>query len=392
MTLRILLVLYVLASLPIHSQNKLIWTFETSNRVYSSPVIENNVLYIGSGDKHLYALDKKTGKQIWKYKTKGAVHSTPYIHNNLIYFSSADGNLYALDKNKGSLVWKFTAQGEKMYDLWDYYLSSPIGNIKTIYWGSADGFVYAIDSKTGKLEWKFQTDGSVHASPVLDMENLYVGSFDGHVYALEKDTGQLIWKFKTVGAKYFPKGEIQKGLLLKDGVLYFGSRDYNMYAIDTKTGTGLWNMKEKSGWIVAIPTEHKGTLYFGTSDAHLFYAVDKETGFVKWAAPLQMRVYGSGVIYNNIIYFGSFDGKIIGLDIKTGERKYEFQTESSKKNYDLIYDKNGHFKKSFQLYGDDFEASEKQIHSLGSILSTPFIENNIIYFGSSDGTIYAVKL
>ena len=63
MTLRILLVFYVLASLPIHSQNKPIWTFETSNRVYSSTIIENNILYIGSGDEHLYALDKKTKKK-----------------------------------------------------------------------------------------------------------------------------------------------------------------------------------------------------------------------------------------------------------------------------------------------------------------------------------------
>ncbi|SEC50136.1 Outer membrane protein assembly factor BamB, contains PQQ-like beta-propeller repeat [Tenacibaculum sp. MAR_2009_124] len=392
MILRFLLAFFVLINFPILSQNKSIWTFKTNNRVYSSPVIENNRIYIGSGDHYLYAINKNTGNLVWKYKTKGAVHSTPFISNNLICFSSADGNLYGVNKNNGNLVWKFESKGEKMYDLWDYYLSSPTGNTETVYWGCADGNLYAIENKTGKLQWKFKTNGVVHASPVLYKEQVYIGSFDGYVYALGKDNGQLLWKFKTVGDEYFPNGEIQKGLLVKDDVVYFGSRDYNMYAINSKTGTLLWNLKEKSGWIIAIPTEHKGTLYFGTSDAHLFYAVDKKTGIVKWTAPLQMRVYGSGVVHNNTIYFGSFDGKIIGLNCDTGERNYEFQTESSKKNYSLMYNEKGHFKKGFELYGDDFEATEKLIHSLGSILSTPIIENNRIYFGSSDGTIYTVKL
>jgi len=93
-----------------------------------------------------------------------------------------------------------------------------------------------------------------------------------------------------------------------------------------------------------------------------------------------------------LIYFGTFDGWVYGLSPENGEVKWEFQTEMSKKNSATIFDEDGSFKDGFQLYGEDYLESEKKIHDLGSILGTPLISEGIIYFGSSDGKIYAVKL
>ena len=221
---------------------------------------------------------------------------------------------------------------------------------------------------------------------------MYFGSFDGYFYTLDAGNGAVIWKFNTIGDTYFPKGEIQKSSLVHDGIIYFGSRDYNIYALDKETGTGKWNMKEKGGWITATPTVYKEHIYFGTSDGHAFYAMHKKSGKLLWKTPLAMRVYGTAVADNDIIYFGTFDGKLLGLDYKTGALKWEFQTKQSKLNYHTIYNKEGHFKKGVELYGADYLATEEKIHKLGSILSTPLIREKVIYFGSSDGYFYAVKL
>ncbi|MDX5482079.1 MAG: hypothetical protein LPK07_10405, partial [Hymenobacteraceae bacterium] len=64
-------------------------------------------------------------------------------------------------------------------------------------------------------------------------------------------------------------------------------------------------------------------------------------------------------------------------------------------NYSSVYDEQGEFRKDFVLYGETMEAvenSESKIHALGSILSKPAINEEVIYFGSSDGYLYAVKL
>ncbi len=286
----------------------------------------------------------------------------------------------------------FASEGEEIYDLWDYYLSSPKEHGGIIYWGCGDGHLYAINPDTGELVWKYQTGGVVHASPVFHEDAVLIGGFDGYFYSISKTTGSLNWKFKTVGATYFPVGEIQKAALIKDGVAYFGSRDYNMYAIDVKSGRGRWNIKQPRGWIIAAPIEHKGKIYFGTSDAHIFLCMDKNNGQEVWQKKLSMRVYGSAIVKDDVIYFGTFDGKLYGVDHSSGETQWEFQTESSKLNYSTMYNEEGDFKEGFELYGSGYEKSEQMIHALGSILSTPVIAGEVIYFGSSDGNLYAFNL
>ena len=368
------------------------WKYKTDGRVYSTPLIAGGIVYFGSGDHHFYALNKETGEQIWSFETGGAVHSSAATKGNLLYFGSADGHLYALDKDSGDMVWKFASGGEKTYGLWDYYLSSPAVENNRVYWGSGDGHLYSVDATTGDLQWKYDTGDVVHASPVIYKDNVYFGGFDGHMYALGKDDGALSWKFKTVGATYSPKGEIQKGTLGEDDVVYFGSRDYNIYALDADTGRGKWNLKQPRGWIIATPVEYEGNIYFGTSDAHLFYSMNKKSGTVNWTIPLNMRVYGTATVDRGIVYFGTFDGKVLGVDHLTGETKWQFQAASSKRNYHTVYDEKGEFKEDFVLYGADNESPENMIHALGSILSGPVIKDGVIYFGSSDGHLYSVGL
>lgn len=374
------------------AQENVLWKFKTENRVYSSPIIDNDFIYFGSGDSTFYALNKKTGKLAWKYKTQGEVHSSPSIKNNTVFFGSADGNLYALNKQTGKIIWKFKSNGEKMYGLWDYYLSSPKINGNTVYWGSGDGHVYAVNSLTGNVEWKYKTENVVHATPVFYKNAVLIGSFDGYFYSLDKDNGALNWKFKTIGARYFPKGEIQRAATIDNGIVYFGSRDYNLYALNAETGRGVWNLKQPQGWITAKPIVHNGNVYVGTSDAHIFYSINKDSGIVNWTIPTIMRVYGTATINKDIVYFGTFDGRVMGIDHLTGETKFEYQTQKSKDNYKTIFNEKGEFKKGFVLYGKDYLEVEARIHSLGSILSSPLIENQHIYFGSSDGYMYALKL
>ena len=105
-----------------------------------------------------------------------------------------------------------------------------------------------------------------------------------------------------------------------------------------------------------------------------------------------MRVYGTAIVDMDTVYFGTFDGKVLGVDYLTGEVKWQFETTDSKQNYHTIYNEAGEFKEGFVLYGEDWKTPEKMIHTLGSVLSSPAIDNGVIYFGSSDANLYAVKL
>lgn len=386
------LVFFLSYSLFSFAQDSLLWKFSTGGAVYSSATISGNSLFIGSGDMNLYSLDKNTGSLNWKFPTKGQVQSTPAVSGDYVFFTSSDGNIYSLHKNNGEMAWKFATRGEQRKDIWDYYLSSPVVDKDIVYAGSGDSSVYALNAVSGALIWSFKTNGIVHATPVVYAGVVFVGSFDGNFYALAAATGVLKWKFKTVGDAYFPLGEIQKAAVVFENTVIFGSRDYNIYALDAKTGTGKWNMKEQGSWIIATPFVHNRNIYFGTSDSHRFYCMDAATGEIKWTLPLNMRVYGSACLAGANIAFGCFNGKLYFVNPETGKVNRLFQTEESKKQYSEIYNADNSFRSDFELYGKNYKASELKILSLGSILSTPLIENSNMYFGDSNGNIYGLKI
>ena len=72
-----------------------LWSFTTGDDILSSPSVVGNVVYFGSNDFYLYALNAQTGALIWSYKTGQGVESTPTIVNGVLYVGSMDGKIYA---------------------------------------------------------------------------------------------------------------------------------------------------------------------------------------------------------------------------------------------------------------------------------------------------------
>jgi eukaryotic-like serine/threonine-protein kinase len=371
-----------------------IWTFKTSGPIYASPTVHADVVYVGSSDGHLYALDAASGTERWRASLGGAVDAAPAVAGGMVFVGSRDGNFHALDAAEGTLLWSFRTGGEKRLDFWDFYLSDPLVHGQRVIFGSGDGSVYALDLDTGERHWSFMTDGAVHAAPVADDRTVYVASFDGGLYALDLESGAVSWTFQTEGNEFFPRGELQRAPLLHDGVLYAGSRDYHLYAIDAASGDLLWQKREGDGWIIATPLAIGDLLYFGASDGQRFYAIDRATGEERWSIPVHTRVFGSAIEVADVIVFGGFNGKILGVDPDSGDVRWVFQTPASRANYGTVYDDRGALTEAFRdLYRTGrWREAEERILTLGSIPGTPAVRGSTIYFGSTEGVVYALEL
>jgi len=46
-----------------------------------------------------------TTNLLWKYKTGREVDSSPTVANGIVYVGSDDDNVYALDANSGAIIW-----------------------------------------------------------------------------------------------------------------------------------------------------------------------------------------------------------------------------------------------------------------------------------------------
>jgi outer membrane protein assembly factor BamB len=77
--------------------------------VNSSPAVAAGVVFVGSDNDNLYALDATTGHERWRFATEGYQISSPAAANGVVYVGSSDGNVYALDAASGSELWRFTS-------------------------------------------------------------------------------------------------------------------------------------------------------------------------------------------------------------------------------------------------------------------------------------------
>jgi len=87
--------------------NRVKWKFKTGGEVVSSPAVVGGVVYVGSNDGRLYAIDEATGSLKWKLATGARVSSSPAVADGVVFFGSYDGNFYALDAATGKVMWKF---------------------------------------------------------------------------------------------------------------------------------------------------------------------------------------------------------------------------------------------------------------------------------------------
>src|ERR1051325_7901095 len=118
------------------------WAFPTGDRIVSSPVLQDKVLYFGGDDGNIYAVEADSGRQIWKRPTGGPVPCTPAVANGTLFAGSYDGKFYALNAQTGAIKWKFATEGERRFeakgihglepknqtiaDQYDVFLSSPV--------------------------------------------------------------------------------------------------------------------------------------------------------------------------------------------------------------------------------------------------------------------------
>ena len=112
---------------------------------------------------------------------------------------------------------------------------------------------------------------------------------------------------------------------IKDNKTVFISNSKgDAYAINAETGELKWKFSIGSGTSNS-PIIDNGVVYF--SDRYVLYALDAETGKQKWQFKDGINSLGSTpLIANGLIYVG-VDAKMVALDVLTGKKKWEFATD-----------------------------------------------------------------
>jgi outer membrane protein assembly factor BamB len=217
----------------------------------------------------------------WKFETNSPISTSVTVGaDNRVHIACEDGKLYTLDIN-GNFLWSYDANSP--------LLSAPtIGPDGTIYVGGQDGKLYAIDTN-GNLQWAYTTGGLVYSSPAISEDgNIYFCSQDGTLYALTTD-GSELWRFETSGTGRLSGSILASPAIGDDGTVYIGGLyDPNLYALDGQTGSVKWQCHfESRGWPFTSPViGDNGIIYQTLLYDTKLYAIKPENGTIIWSVNL----------------------------------------------------------------------------------------------------------
>ena len=276
-----------------------LWT-HASGPVDSSPSVVNELVYAGSWDGNLYAMNASTGSTVWSFQTGGYVSSSPAVASGVVYFATYNSMFYAANARTGALLWS--------YPMFGSVYSSPAVVNGIVYVADGSGFVYALNASTGMLLWSYRTGGSVTSSPAVVNGVVYVGSDDNNVYAFNAGNGSILWTFATGFL-------VQSSPAVADGIVYVGSWDNNLYALNADTGALLWKY---NGINVGVsPAVVNGVVYDDCASGDVC-AFNANTGTLLWNFPAGGNVDSSPAVANGVVYVGSEDGNMYAFGLTGG--------------------------------------------------------------------------
>jgi outer membrane protein assembly factor BamB len=285
------------------------WQTRLSGQVFASPVVVDNVAYVGTTGGVFNAVNASDGSYVWTFSAGRPIFGAARVVDDAVYFTCDNGYLFKLERATGKELWRYDLGDERVsriighpqvYD-WDWHGPRPLVADGVVYVGSGDGSLHAVDAASGARRWRAETGGRIRGGAALDGDRVIVGSADKFMYAFDRASGRELWKHDT-------EAQIEDEPLVADGKVYIGNRGIGLMALDATKGERLWQTTFWGSWLESTATLVDGVLYIGSSDLGRVSALDPKDGRVLWRTDVFGWAFGTPLVTADRIYAGAAGG------------------------------------------------------------------------------------
>lgn len=195
--------------------------------IWSQPVIEAGILYVGTMEGKLYAFDLATGAELWAepFDAGGAIASLTFIGDGLLFVPTLGSEVWIVEAETGQ------AHG-RAFDAEGWVWTRPVLQDGVAYFGDFEGFVYAMDLETRRTLWTYDTESKVKAQGVIVGGTLIVGDEGGTVHFVELASGRRLNAVNLDGA-----GKIRADLVGMGDAAWVLGTEGRLYRADPETLT-----------------------------------------------------------------------------------------------------------------------------------------------------------
>src|SRR6266705_650582 len=244
------------------------FTFQTAvlESMETSPLVVNGVMFLTTSFNHVYAIDAVTGREFWHYKHKmgpittfccGPNNRGVAAYEGMLYMGTLDAKLVALDAKRGKLLWTCYTIPDKGHegawaenDATGRNMKRDIAAEKKQLAAKGGGFYQTLGGgvwMTPAVDRKTKTVFFVAGNPSPDLygverpgDNLYTDS----MVAIDLNTGKYKWHFQYIAHDVWDLDAVSPPILTqakdKDGktvdVVIHGGKTGHIYVHERGTG------------------------------------------------------------------------------------------------------------------------------------------------------------
>jgi eukaryotic-like serine/threonine-protein kinase len=298
----------------IREEPSLKWQTRISSTWLMPPILADEILYTGSGDGTLYAVDVQTGEKLWATGGFSQLENSGAVAGDTLVIGGYDGRVRALDRHTGEVLWSF--------DTVSFVQASPLIMDDRVY-VATDHAIYALDLLTGKLQWQAPTgkEGAYMGPPAYEDGTIYTTG-GKYLLALDSTNGKELWRIE--------HSDMFTALAVANGLIYVGNFDGYFYAFDQETGVEKWKV-QSGGLFWAGPAVDGTTVYAGNDD--LVYALKAQTGEQIWKFQMAGNSVSEPMISDGVVYVSDSSHEfprgprhLYALEAKSGELLWTFET------------------------------------------------------------------
>lgn len=328
------------------------WEFKAQFYSPYPPTIHDNQVFISNFDGTVSSLDKKTGYKVWQFNIDNQIQpDTPVVHsltNEIVFFGSRDGILYALDSTNGQLIW---SKEFKKLDVNKNFVPNTVhfGSIyadeKQIYiFNALEKSFYAINQLNGEVNWQIEDLNFTFDSPLF-LDQSIILKQEEHLMNIDKNSGSYQkldragqndeqWEFFEI------KNDNDYLLILDHHTLTKVNIDLQKVEWQIKSIGDLlyWQEKTNNKQVEIQDNKILAQKYLKLENGDHLVAINYEKGEIIWDILLSSSI-NCQYYLNDSAFLGMGNGDVYSIDTKLGKINWQTKSDGTTIKISLIKDK-----------------------------------------------------
>ena len=326
-----------------------------------------------------------------KFKNENDTDLTPLFLKDGIVFFDNKGSIIRFDSDK-KIIWKknYYSKFEKRNNP---KLSFALIKKKLIVVDNLSN-IFLINLKNGNLIWKKRNDYPFNSEIKTLDDRFFVIDLKNVLRCFFIEDGSECWNYETEKALTITNAK--NSLFVSENSVYFINNLGDLTAVDTSSGNLLWQLPTQSSDIINITYNFKnsklvseGKSIFFSNNKNEFYSIDLKNGSINWISDISSSL--TPIIIKNLIITISDNGYLFMIDKEKGniikiKDIYKIYKEKNRKkikpigfsiSQDKIYLSNSDGKLIIlELKTGNIQKVEKIARK---IMSKPFLYNNHLF-------------